>query len=64
MKTALLNHVVAGNLPVAKMVSGDLATVGGTPNKVVVSPTGKYITTDYLLYFIQAIYVTLQLKQV
>jgi len=42
MKTALLNHVVAGNLPVAKMASGDLATMGGTPNKVAVSPTGKY----------------------
>lgn len=40
LKTILLNHAVAGNLPVAKMVSGDLASVGGTPNKVAVSPTG------------------------
>ena len=49
MKTNLLNHVVSGNLPVAKMVSGDLATIGGTPSKVAVSPTGIYNTliTDF-----------------
>ena len=41
VKIVLLNHVYSGSLPLSKLLNGDLPSMGGVTNKIILSPSSR-----------------------